>query len=189
MREQSALESGSVRETENARATMLKIKNTLARTLIWLAAISVALQSLPTTCACSDCTAFVETGPGNRNCCCAAAKVREGRCCCCRRKASAGTCQGVDARHSCCKSRHAKPASGCSCGLNCQCGKSKQPPTTPVPVENTSPTEKVNKDTLSVAYVATASQAGVRTHNDGVANAIPAIGALDRCVNLGRFTL
>lgn len=159
-----------------------------ARILVWLAAMSVPVQSMPASCACSDSDACCSETGHPRSCRCSATKVREGRCCC-RARDRDGECQDAVSKRSCCSSRRRAPVSECTCGLNCRCGKANPPKHLPPPAENDNSTEKVAKNTLSLACVTVVSQVPARGHrSDGTANA-HAYGARNRCVSLCRFML
>jgi len=153
-----------------------------ARTLIWLAAIAIPVQSVPAaSCACTGGNACYSENEQTQGCCCSAEKVREGRCCCARRKA--------ESRHSCCSNAKSSHDSGCKCGINCQCGKSQPPQPTAPPVERNSPTEKVVSDGALAVFIAGVVLPEVLPQRIDVSIELGTVTALDRCVSLCRFTL
>ena len=152
-----------------------------ARTLIWLAAITVPVQGLPAaSCGCNGGTTCCNARQ-SQGCCCSAEKVREGRCCCARREAESG--------RSCCGKAKSSHDSGCQCGVNCQCGKAKQSqPATPNPSENSS-AEKIASDAASAVSVVAVYQPPLLPRGNKEPVQSDAFTAQDRCVSLCRFTL
>ncbi len=160
-----------------------------ARILVWLAAISVPVQSLPASCACSDiATCCPETGH-QRHCCCSATKIRQGRCCCCRARNRDDARQNAAGERSCCQGHRQTPAPKCTCGVNCQCGKANPTKHVPPPVENENSTEKLAKTASSLACVTVVSLVPARGRRNEEMSATHTFGALNRCVSLCRFTL
>lgn len=151
-----------------------------ARTLIWLAAISVPMQALPAPrCACIGAKSFCQE-ERSQGCCCSAEKVHEGRCCCAGR-------QGAPA-HSCCGKARSGPNLACKCGFNCQCPKTKQSkPATP-PVGNNQ-TEKMARKSLTTVSLATVDLSQTTQRRKEPSAVADALAALDRCVSLCRFML
>lgn len=155
-------------------------RNFTARTLIWLAAIAVPVQSLPAaTCGCES----NQSCCGNKQsktCCCLAERVQQGRCCC--------TTGRGDTAHSCCSKANAEQDSPCKCGLNCQCRKSKQPtPAAPTPEDNT--TQKVASNSTSIVSLVSVYQPQVSKRHNDVAFDAGSLAALELCISLCRFTL
>jgi len=161
---------------------MSATKHIAARTLIWLAAIAIPVQGLPTaSCACTGSNACCRENEQRQGCCCSAEKVRGGRCCCARREAESG--------HSCCSKAKSSHDSGCKCGINCQCGKAKQSqPATPTPPENNS-AEKITSDVASTVSVVAVYQPAVLPRGNERSVQSDAITAQDRCISLCRFTV
>ena len=153
-------------------------RDIVARTLIWLAAIAVPVQGLPAaSCGCASDKTSCKAGDA---CCCSAEIVRRGRCCC--------TTRQVGTAHSCCSKAAGGQESACKCGLNCQCGKPKQPkPATP-PVENNR-TEKVASNSFTTVSVAIVYRPETTRRRDGRCAHVDVVTALDRCTSLCRFTL
>lgn len=156
------------------------LNQTAARALIWVAIISIPAQGLPASscgCAGSDagCKASNEAG-----CCCAAENVREERTCCARRKASR--------THSCCIGSEREHGSGCTCGLNCQCGKGpKQEPTAPSSDRSTE--QELAAAAVSVAFVMVPCNQPSAPPRLSACAETRACTALGRCVFLCRFTI
>lgn len=170
-------------------------KYTAARTMIWLAAFAVPVQGLPPeACACTkaataDCCANRQASP--RRCPCTGAEV----CRC----GESSPCQ--KSSHSCCSEQKIAPSccpdcccsSGCNgkcaCGPNCQCRKNDAPKAleTP-PTENENSTERIVADANSAGlltdlYIPSTTRQHLRFYTVAAA-----LGALDRCVVLCRFT-
>lgn len=160
---------------------MWTTRSITARTLIWLAAITVPVQGLPaTSCGCTSGTSCCNARQ-SQGCCCSAEKVRDGRCCCARREAESG--------HSCCSKAKSSHDSVCKCGINCQCGKAKQSqPATPTQPENNS-AEKIASDVANAVCVVAADQPPVTPRGSQGAVQSDAFTAQDRCISLCRFTL
>lgn len=168
---------------------MRAFHNIIARTLIWLAAITLPVQAIPAaSCGCTSSTNW-ENAERTASCSCSEAKVLQGTCCC-SRKASVP-------RASCCSNN--RPAnttrcccnqtdSGCNCGMTCQCGKGKQPTPAAPPVENHS-SDSLACDSLLVSPIATPNQPHVTRRQDDSSSVSDALAALDRCVSLCRFTI
>lgn len=173
-------------------SSMWITNNIAARTLIWLAAITIPVQGLPAApCGCI----------GGKSCCqrqvagscgCTGAKV-------CRcgetgpRRTPAKSCCVARLEKETCRSTSGSTSSkgcACQCGTNCQCGSSKEPrePATP-PVEHNNPTEKVVSDSLAVVSVATVYQSRFTRRSPDASVELDARAALDRCAALCRFTL
>lgn len=149
-------------------------RNIVARTLIWLAALTVPVQGLAAaSCGCTGGKAHSEAKPSTGGGC-STRKASDSPLCCGERRQDAG--------QSCCGN------STCQCGLSCRCGETKQQqPVTPPAEQNQS--EKVANDSLATASIATACPTQTtRRHEDASADA-NALAALDRCVSLCRFTL
>lgn len=175
-----------------------------ARTFVWLAVVTIPVQSLPSVaCDCtSGMTCSVE-GEQSQGCCCASSCCgiqTPGSCRCtsakvCRcdeasscHQQSRTCCSGKKATNSCCSDD--KSTNGCSCGDNCQCGENNTPaePAVP-PVDNSSSkrilVESAATDSSATAYLPSAT---TRQHLD-VQAGVDALSTLDRCVTLCRFTI
>ena len=177
-------------------------KYTAARTLVWLAAIAMPLQSSPAAaCGCTNSdapacevggalTGSAESSVGR--CPCTGAEVcrcgesspchESSRSCCSKQNAAPSCCQD-----SCCS----KGSSGsCPCGANCQCGKSDAPeaPRTP-PTENNNSSERIVADILSVGLFAGIYSPDTTGQHFNISTDAAALAALDRCVVLCRFTI
>ena len=193
---------------------MCMTQHIAARAMVWLAAIVLPLQGVPTA-ACSCMTSA--TSANNReqppSCggvssasvsdtspapCCSQKSVSRCRCagattCCCgevssSQQPSRSCCSGSTRSQSCCSSDDG--SSGCSCGDNCQCGQNDSPPQPTVPpLENNSP-ERIVADSAAAASCEAAAHPSptLRRHSDRCAGANPP-SALDRCVSLCRFTI
>lgn len=166
-------------------------KSIAARTLIWLAAITVPAQSLPAaSCGCvGDASCCEQRSTGQ--CRCTGAKIcRCGDASPCRKLANS-CCGGRVAKATCCSTDNSVAFSEhtCNCGEDCQCGTSQEPkPATP-PIENNNPTEQVTVDATSVAFDVTVYFPQItKRHADACIGAV-ALAALNRCVSLCRFTL
>jgi hypothetical protein len=165
-----------------------------ARTLIWLAAITIPVQGMPSrSCGCARSKICCQKDGRSKGCCCSAEKVREGRCCCADKQAtSTGSCCSASrhkaALRSCCCTARGGQDSTCNCGSNCQCGTNQQPrPATP-PVENNT-AEKMASDSIATVSVATVYQPQTTQRHNHTSTAADALAALDRCVSFCRFTL
>ena len=167
-----------------------------ARTLIWLAAVAIPVQGLPpAACACTKvvsetCCASSQNSPGR--CPCMGAEIcrcgESSRChkpspsCCSEQNAAPSCC------HSCCCSRDSNGT--CPCGSHCQCGKNDAPkaPATP-PTENNNSSERIVADATSAGSFADLYNPDMTQRNLDFNAGAAALGALDRCVVLCRFTL
>lgn len=163
-----------------------------ARTLIWLAAMTLPFQGLSVaSCGCdrANCCQNDEQ-PGG--CCCSTDQVHEERCCCAgNRAASTESCCAAVGQHPvsrCCCQSHGGQGTACRCGPDCQCGKSGQPTPTVPPAESKSP-DKVVNGLVSAAAVATVSRPQITRQHHDPSPASNALAALDRCISLCRFTL
>jgi len=155
------------------------------RIFVWLAAIAIPFQGLPSaSCGCARAEMF-SYGPSKTNCCnkSGARVFRIGEtnfCCqaeptCCSAKViSDGNCQ-CDA--------------GCQCGDDCQCGKSNVPAEPSVPPVGNNSHERIVADSIgTVDYVAfyLPSTTRQRVELHAGANALTALAC---CVALCRFAL
>lgn len=169
---------------------MWNLRNITARTLIWLAAIALPVQTLPAaSCGCSGSTTSCNKAEGTSGCCCSQEKVRQGRCCCSRKlAASRGSCcsgnRQVTTTGYCCS----QGESGCTCGVTCRCGTTKQPTPAAPPVENNS-SDSLAYVSHSASPAATADQPKATRRQDDSSSVSDALAALDRCVSLCRFVL
>ncbi len=159
---------------------MSTFRKVAARTLIWLAAMTVPFQSLPaSTCGCSSsmCCSQKDEQSGS---CCSTEKARAGHDCCAARKAAPAS--------SCCCQAGGGEDNACKCGANCQCGKTKRPAPVAPPTENNT-TEKRVDDSVSTISLATACLARTVQRPDAEIMPQDADSALGRCVILSRFIL
>lgn len=184
--------------------TMWITQHLAARTLVWLAAVAIPMQSLQSAasgCAClKTCFEAVDRSQGS---CCASGQPSPGRCSCtgamvcrcgetspCHRQAHA-CCSGQRAKASCCSGGRCSPTRDgtCPCGANCHCGENNVPeaPATP-PVENYSPERIVAASASAVSCAIVHQLVTTRQHLD-VCAAADALSALERCVTLCRFTI
>ena len=161
---------------------MRTFNHTIARAMIWLAAIAVPAQNLAVgSCGCSVTDACCEAPwEEARVCCCSSKTVREARCCCSQQKSAT--------RHSCCKESRKSHESACQCGVNCQCGKVQHPEPAAPPSENNSE-QRLAADALCTASLAAlCDRPFAGPHLSAFAES-QACTALNRCVSLCRLTL
>ncbi len=161
-----------------------------AQTLIWLAALTVPVQGVPTaSCGCGNREACCGTIERSACCCCTEARVREGRCCCTgKRLVSVGSPCCVSHRASASSCKFCQTASDCTCEEACQCGTNRQNvPATP-PAGN-SVVEKLASDFVSAPAFATACPLQVTRQHDDSSSALDGLAEVDRCASLCRFTL
>lgn len=169
---------------------MTTVRHIFSRGLIWLTALSALLPSLPHACACTKGDASAMRSTSGETCC--RARANDGvkcRCRCCCRGSRVNAQERREVRHSCCRKQHAAAEPCCSCGLNCQCAKTEQPPATTPPFESEAPTQKVIDNALSFANSAVASQSGPLQHHRAAFDTTRGAKALDLCAILNRFTL
>lgn len=191
------------------------INNIAARTLIWLAVVTTAVQGLPAaSCGCASGKSCCQKDEQSKGCCSGTSSATKQHSCC--QQQSSGPCRCTGAKicrcgdaspcrekaQSCCAGRAATKTSTCcsscdtagkpvcQCGTNCQCSVNKEPvePATPPPVESNS-TEKVASDSVSTVSLATAYQAPSARRTRDASHLTDALAALDRCATLCRFTL
>ena len=151
-----------------------------ARTVIWLAAITTLLQTLPTAaCGCTGgevaCRAVRSNG-----CCCAAEQVLEGHARC--------TPRPTTGKRLCCNRSPSGQGSNCPCGLNCDCGKANEPKPAAPPTGSNQIDRLASNSLQTVAIVTVDFAQAMQRHQDVFAGAT-ALAALDRCISLCRFTL
>ncbi|QEG35813.1 hypothetical protein Pr1d_31190 [Bythopirellula goksoeyrii] len=175
-----------------------------ARILIWLAAIAIPMQGVPTVaCECSKVSHSPTKIESSEGCCCTDSQAESGRCPCTGAKVchcgedssckqQSRTCCSVSPeRHSCCSGGTCPCCAdgNCSCGANCQCGKNNAP-TEPVcpPVENNSP-ERIIADATVLASLATIYQPCPTHQSLSVTVGSESLTSLDRCITLCRFTI
>lgn len=157
---------------------MFLIHSNTTRIFVWLAAIAIPLQGLPTAaCSCTQATVCASEVVASQ-CSCTGAKV-------CQCGETSACCQP---KTSCCSSKTSIEA-GCQCGDQCHCGESSVPskPTAP-PVENSSPERIVTDAAATALFGAVYLSSTTRQHWDLSAGA-HALTAHDCCVSLCRFTL
>jgi len=143
------------------------------RFLVWLAAIAIPFQSVPSTaCGCVRTSELTVVAVAS-SCC-----QPEPSCCSSESLTGTAACQCAD---SC--------DGGCQCGDNCQCGKSSLPrsPVVP-PVENNSP-DRIATDSTSVASLSVVFQPSFSRQHLIFDAGAKSLTALDSCARLCRFTL
>jgi hypothetical protein len=190
-----------------------------ARTFVWLAAMAIPLQGVPSVaCGCTSSASCCNEvrqcqgccGAGSSSACetasasccseqttvpcrCTGAKIcRCGETSSCHQQGGhrqgGSCCSGSIAANNCCSGDEA--GAGCSCGDNCQCGQQNNAPTEPAapPVENNSP-ERILVDSAEVASAEAAYLPSTTQRHADLCAGVDALSALDRCVNLCRFTI
>lgn len=182
---------------------MLSMQNTSCRTLIWIVALMMPVQTLPAaSCGCDSgqgcCQADGELDSSccqqeeSDRCCCTGAKVcRCGDTSPCKQSTTRACCGGREASATCCAaaSSVATGEPGCKCGANCQCGTTNAPGPAVPPVENTDSTEKVVANATSLASDPAIYEPRRTLQHANACGEVDALAALDRCVSLCRFTL
>jgi len=146
---------------------MWVIRTITARTFLWLAAMAIPFQGLPSaTCGCTSVDRWIET---SSSCC------QQELACCSVDTSSESGCQC---------------STGCQCGDNCQCSVSSHAPSEPVvpPFESNSPERILTNSVETATLVAFRLPSATRQHTDSYVGA-NARTALDCCVALCRFTL
>ena len=151
---------------------MFTTRHFASRTLIWLAALAIPSQGLPSkSCGCTD----------SKACCQSAGQVLDSGA---RNPADHGTCcrshHGGEGKRSCCSHSSVDGDSPCQCGMNCRCGENEQPTPAAPPVENDS-TEKISADAVSTAALVVCPSFASNRHL-GFFDEAAASTALDRCV-------
>lgn len=159
---------------------MWTTRNIIVRTLIWLAAITVPVQSLPAaSCGCESGQSCCNSDHSEQ-CCCSADKVREGRCCCAQAKDKPS--------RSCCSQTKSHKEPRCTCGPGCKCGNNTLPrPATPPP-ENNATQKMTSNSVTTVAQAMVCESQATQRHYDAGFDANSA-AAHQLCVSLCRFTL
>jgi len=161
---------------------MWQIQPITTRFFVWLAAIAIPFQGLPSAmCSCVpvDARTSTQLHTAERSLCsCSGAKI-----CCCGEASSC--CQP---KFSCCSSSTSSEAA-CQCGDHCQCGTSSLPaePAIP-PVENSSP-ERITGNSASIASFTTVYLPSIARQSSDLSVGVNALTALESCVSLCRFTL
>jgi hypothetical protein len=179
-----------------------------ARSLVWLAAVTVPMQGLPAaSCGCTSGKICCQQDGQSTDCCCSRSPDASGptsrKCCCCQ-QGTTGACACTGAKicrcnadspcrkspeKTCCCQSSSAGDSVCKCGPNCQCRQTKPPqPATP-PVQTNNSTVKALSQSSSPAGVATIYEAQVPQRHNDVPLEADALTALDHCVLLSRFTL
>ena len=185
-----------------------------ARTFVWLAALAIPMQGVPSTaCGCTSNATCSNEAEQSQNCCCASSPTAfsETASSCCSQEA-VGTCRCTGAKvcrcgeasachqqsrtccsrnktsNSCCLSNDSK--TGCSCGDNCQCGKSNTPaePVAP-PVENSSPERNLVDSTAAASFETAYLPSKTTSWHSDLCFGVDVLSALGRCVTLCRFTI
>jgi len=150
-----------IRPPRNVVAMNPTSTHIFARLLIWLAALSLPVQTLPAaTCGCTE----------NHHSDCFSKSMQRGCC------ASGKTCCG---RGKLCK-----------CGSECQCGKPQhRDPVTPAPVEDSQTVEKLLADSRISHFLAKMSIRYQDTGVPEASPALNAASALVRCISICQLTL
>jgi hypothetical protein len=191
-------------------------RDTIARMLVWVTALTVPVQGLPAaSCGCASsktgchkeeqsdacCPAGGRKAVGNARhgycqrqshepCRCTGAKVcRCGESSRCRNetKCCGASNATIEGYHGWSVSVASAPGR-CTCGLNCQCGTtSQQEPATP-PVQK-NPTDKVASDWLTTLSVAAVCRPQSTRRQVDARSFARAVTALDRCASLCRFAI
>ena len=191
------------RATNTLMPIMWIAQHLAARMLVWLAAMAVPVQGLPTDgCICTSVSSASDKTAPTANNCCASSHASCGRCPCtgaevCRcgqsslcHKPSHSCCAGHRAKASCCSDCCGSNGTHgtCPCGEDCQCGKNDTPktPATP-PVEPNSPERIVADSAMAISSAVVYQRSALRQHVDFCME-IDSLAALDRCVILCRFT-
>lgn len=179
------------------------------RTLVWLAAVAIPFQGLPSaTCGCTTVDIRSHYTKEVQSCCASSliAATKSSSSCCSQPRAGRCPCTGAnvcrcDETSSCCQQRLACCSvevssdssclcgTGCQCGDDCRCGDNNVPaePAVP-PVENNS-SERILAASAGTASLVTFYLPSVtRRHLELYAGANPPT-ALGCCVALCRFTL
>ena len=160
---------------------MWKMKRIAARTLIWLVAIAIPVQGLQAASCASNCNKCCSQDNEQSHCCGRSAeKRRDGRPCCALRRVSVS-------RSCCCKTQSGQD-SRYKGGVNCQCGKTKEPKPATLPVDN-NPAEKIGGESASTVFVTAVCQPQAPRRQNAASIELDALAALDRCSSLCRFTL
>jgi len=197
-------------------AHMWTTRDIAARTLIWLAALAIPVQSLPAaSCGCAiglesgdqaDCRCPEERDAGPI---CCASQARRPSCC---SKKSSGPCRCTgaavcrcgqdsacrstsscysksDSKHGCCCSE--KGDGSCQCSLFCTCNVSdsqKLPLAEPLSPDQSSSEQLTASLSADAATGDVVSLPPVRPVASSQSDSIVAT-SLDRCISLSRFTL
>ncbi len=196
---------------------MWTTRNIAARTLIWLAALAIPVQSLPAaSCGCvsglesgdqADCRCSEERDAGPTGCasqasrpsCCS--KKSSGPCRCtgaaiCRcgndsacRTTSSTCCSKTASTNGCCCSE--KGDGSCQCGPFCTCDMSdsqKLPPAEPLSPDQSSSEQLTASLSADAATGEVVFMPPVRPAGSSPSDSIAAT-SLDRCIALSRFAL
>ncbi len=154
----------------------------------WVAIVMLLVQSLPAaSCGCGDSLSTVrhEVVQSSTTCC---SKTATASCCA---KKTKPTCCSKDKRSSCCsKDRSAIGQTSCCCGSTCSCAAAPvktQNPAVPVPQEDNRQ-QRQDVVTLSPLGVVTIVCSCSNTSRLGHFRQVAPGTALDRCIELSRFT-
>lgn len=169
-------------------------KHIVGRTLVWLAAVTMPLHSLPAqVCGCTANASTSVAGQSLSGCSCEHKKAMAGTSDCCHQSAVQNCCSSektcpVSEASSCCASKSLSKTS-CHCGSNCQCARSDAPaePVAP-PAEANSP-ERLVASTATTASFATIYLLSSMQQHLHVRTGADALSAHDCCIALCRFTL
>lgn len=198
---------------------MWKIKHILGRTLIWLAAIAVPLQGMPSvSCGCQDDGAphgkCCPKTADSSSCCCAARDANQSRCC---RSSSTGRCRCTGAAvcrcgarskcHNCharsCCSRERRPSccatngenccqhSSCTCGPFCNCKASPANDLPPVapPTSERTPSDQFASSLLTSVTTGLIPPPPTVALSPVMGDDHDAASGLPCCIRLSRFML
>lgn len=154
----------------------------------WIAIVMLLVQSLPAaSCGCGDSISTVrnEVVQASTSCC---SKTATASCCA---KKTKSTCCSKDKRSSCCsKDRSANGQTACSCGATCSCGAAPVPtqnPAVPVPQEDN---RQQRRDVVTLSPLPAAAivrSCSIKPRLGHFRQISPGT-ALDRCIELSRFT-
>lgn len=169
---------------------MSELHHIAARTLIWLAALTMPVQGISmASCGCCSSESCCASAEQSACCCCSTARSGNGGRCCAGKRLESGRLQRSIPHESGASScEFCQTGSDRTCGPTCQCGKAQQSaPATP-PVES-NVAENLAMDLVSSPIVATAYQPQVTRQHDAPSSASDGLAVMDRCVSLCRFTL
>ncbi len=179
-------------------------QHVVARTFVWLAAMVIPVQGLPSVaCGCTRVTPAIGAAVPSQACCSATYQPTPTRCPCtgakicrcgksssCKRQVHT-CCSARPEQHSCCSvgSCSCSDEGTCSCGANCQCGKKSTPPKPVAPPAENNSTERIVADSTALASLATIYQPCPTRQDLDVSAGTGALTSLDRCITLCRFTI
>lgn len=190
-----------------------------ARTFVWLAAMAIPLQGVPSVaCGCTSdksCCSEVQQSQGccgadersafetTSATCCSQQALGPCRCtgakiCRCDETSSCHQGSGSSESGSCCSGSKAtdsccssdETGAGCSCGANCQCGQQENKPAEPsAPPVEHNSPERILIDSAESTSIEAAYLPSTTRRHTALCASVDALSALDRCVTLCRFTI